>query len=53
MKIIAYLWIFLLFATTFFILIAGIIEKNVDETHPIKKWWRRNVIDVMPNDKEL
>jgi len=52
MKIIAYLWIFLLFATTFFILIAGIIEKNVDETHPIKKWWRRNVIDAMPNDEE-
>jgi len=51
MIIIAYLWIFLLFATTFFILVAGIIEKNVDDTHPIKKWWRKHIAAPDPFNK--
>ena len=50
MKIFAYIYFFLLGFTALFILVAGIIEKNFDESHPIKKWWRRNVIATYPED---
>jgi hypothetical protein len=50
MKIFAYIYFFLLGFTALFILVAGIIEKNFDESHPIKKWWRRNVIATDPED---
>jgi hypothetical protein len=33
-----------------FIIVAMIVEKNFDESHPIKKWWRRNIIDNDPED---
>jgi hypothetical protein len=36
--------------TTVFLLSAAIIEKNFDESHPVKKWWRRNVIGIYPED---
>jgi hypothetical protein len=44
MIIFAYVWLFFLIFSTLFILSAIIIEKNFDESHPVKKWWRRNVI---------
>ena len=50
MKIFAYIYFFLFGFTAVFILVAGIIEKNFDESHPIKKWWRRNVIATDPED---
>jgi hypothetical protein len=50
MKIFAYIYFFLLGFTALFILVAGIIEKNLDESNPIKKWWRRNVIGTDPED---
>jgi hypothetical protein len=52
MKIFAYIYFFLLGFTALFILVAGIIEKNLDESHPIKKWWRRNVIATDPEDSK-
>jgi hypothetical protein len=52
MKIFAYIYFFLLGFTALFILVAGIIEKNFDESHPIKKWWRRNVIATDPEDSK-
>lgn len=53
MIIFAYIWIVLLFTTVIFILVAGFIEKNFDEEHPVKKWWRRNVIGIAPNDIDI
>ena len=44
MIIFAYVWILFLLLTTLFIVVAGVVEKNYDECHPVKKWWRRNVI---------
>jgi hypothetical protein len=51
MIIIAYIWIFFLILSTVFIISAVAIDKNFDESHPIKKWWRANVIDWDPNEK--
>jgi hypothetical protein len=50
MIILVYIWILFLVMTTVFLLFAAIIEKNFDESHPVKKWWRRNVIGIYPED---
>jgi hypothetical protein len=51
MIIFAYMWIIGLLLKTLFIVVAVIVEKNFDESHPIMKWWRRNVIGPDPQDK--
>ncbi len=51
MIIFAYVWILFLLLTTLFIVVAGVVEKNYDECHPVKKWWRRNVIGWDPEQK--
>jgi hypothetical protein len=51
MMIFAYIWFFFLIFTTLFIISSVVIEKNFDESHPVKKWWRANVIDWDPNEK--
>jgi hypothetical protein len=33
-----------------FLVVGMIVEKNLDESHPVKKWWRRNIIDTDPED---
>jgi hypothetical protein len=50
MIIIAYLFIFFLITFSTFLIVAIVIEKNFDESHPVKKWWRRNVIAPDPED---
>ena len=51
MIIIAYMWIFFLIFGSLFIIGALLIEKNFEESHPVKKWWRANIIDWDPNEK--
>lgn len=48
MIIFAYLWFFFLVFTAVFFIGSCIVEKNFDECHPVKKWWRRNVIGWDP-----
>ena len=50
MIIFAYVWVGMIILTALFLVIAGIVEKNFDETHPVKQWWRRNVIGFYPED---
>lgn len=52
MTIFAYIYLFFLGLTAIFILVAGIIENNFDESHPVKKWWRRNFIAPDPEDEK-
>jgi hypothetical protein len=40
-----------LIITTLFIIVAVIIEKNFDETHPVKKWWRKHIIAPDPYEE--
>lgn len=51
MIIIGYLWILSLFLMTGFMVTDLIVEKNFDESHPIKKWWRKHIIAFDPYDK--
>lgn len=52
MIILAYVWVGMMILTALFLVTAGIVEKNFDETNPIKKWWRRNVIAPDPEDSK-
>ena len=52
MIIFAYVWVGMIILSALFLVIAGIVEKNFDETHPVKKWWRRNVIGFYPEDSK-
>lgn len=39
--------------TAVFIGIAVFIEKKYDESHPVKKWWRKHVIGKVPPNMDL
>lgn len=53
MIIFAYIWVFLMFSTVVFFIVAGVIEKNFDESHSVKKWWRKHVIAEAPKDIDI
>jgi len=46
----AYLYLLCLISTATFIIVAIIVEKIFDESHPVKKWWRKHVIGIYPDD---
>ena len=46
----AYLYLICLLSIGTFIVVAIVVEKNFDEDHPVKKWWRTNVIGIDPDD---
>jgi hypothetical protein len=50
MIILAYLGILSIVVMSTFLIVALIVEKNFDESHSVKKWWRRNVIAPDPED---
>ena len=50
MIILAYLGILSILVMSTFLIVALIVEKNFDESHPVKKWWRRNVVAPDPED---
>jgi hypothetical protein len=50
MIIIAYIWIFCICLLALTTIVALVVEKNFAETHPIKKWWRRNIVAPFPED---
>jgi hypothetical protein len=50
MIILAYLGILSIVVMSTFLIVALIVEKNFDESHPVKKWWRRNVVAPDPED---
>lgn len=53
MIIFAYIWVTLLIITILFFIVAGFIEKNFDESHPVKKWWRKHVVAEAPKDIDI
>jgi hypothetical protein len=53
MIIFFYIWVTLLIITVVFFIFAGFIEKNFDENHPVKKWWRKHVVAEAPKDIDI
>ena len=45
MIIIAYLFVASIVTFTLLFIIGISIEKNLNDSHPIKKWWKNNIID--------
>lgn len=46
-------WGFLLLTTVVFFIASEIIEDNLDENHPVKKWWRKHLVDKAPDDMDI
>lgn len=46
----AYLYLICILSISTFIVVAIIVEKNFDESHPVKIWWRKHVIGIAPDD---
>ena len=53
MEWMAFIYLFLLSFTAIFIIVAIIVENNVSEDKPFKKWWRKHIIGIYPEDKDL
>lgn len=53
MKIFAYIYLIMFFSTALFFIIAGLVEKNIPEDKPFKKWWRKHIIGIAPNDVDI
>ena len=47
--IIVVYFVFFVFTTLFFVL-GVLIEKQLDNCNPIKKWWRKHIIDYDPRE---
>ncbi len=52
LKLIGTVWLFLLVIWAIFIILGVFIENNVDEKHPIKKWWRKHILAPDPDDND-
>jgi hypothetical protein len=50
LKMLGIVWIGLLFIFVVGIIFGAIIEKNFEESHPLKKWWRRHILAPDPDD---
>lgn len=50
LKMLLWVWFVLIIISGIFFFVGVIIEKNFDESHPIKKWWRRHFVAPDPDD---
>ena len=46
-----YIYLVCVVLCTICIFIGVFIEKKYDESHPVKKWWRRHVVGLDPEQK--
>lgn len=51
LKILGWAWIFCLLIFIVGVIAGALIENRLNENHPIKKWWRKHVLDYDPEDK--
>ena len=52
LKLLLWVWFVLIIIGAIFFLVGALIEKNFDESHPVKKWWRRHIVAPDPYDNE-
>ena len=53
MSIIAYLYLGCFIFTGLFVFVAVIIENYVKEDSKLKKWWRKRIIGIAPDDIDI
>lgn len=52
LKLVGLVWIFLIVLFAVCVSIGVFIEKNFEESHPVKKWWRKHIIADDPYDND-
>ena len=50
LKLVGIVWLCLLFLTCLGMVVGVIIERKFNESHPIKKWWRKHILAPDPDD---
>jgi hypothetical protein len=50
LKLVGLVWFFLFLTLVLGFIVGIIIEKSFEETHPIKKWWRKHLVAPDPED---
>lgn len=53
MKILGYIYFILLAVSALFFIVGVIIERNFEESHPVKKLWRKHVVAPAPKDIDI
>lgn len=51
MDLILYIYLTCLGFCLICLLLGFLIEKKYDESHPVKKWWRKHIVGLDPNQK--
>jgi hypothetical protein len=51
MDMIIKIYLGLLISLVLFFVVGGYIEKNFDESHRVKKWWRKHLVGLDPERK--
>ena len=51
LNFLAYAYIISLILFVLFVLVFYIFEKKIDGSKPIKKWWRKHVVGLDPEDE--
>jgi len=50
MKILAYIYLSSLITFALIFILTPLIEKNLENCNPLKKWWRKHIIDYDPSE---
>lgn len=51
LKFLGWVWILMLVISVIGFLFGIYVENYVSDDNPVKKWWRKNIVDVDPDDK--
>lgn len=52
-KLLAYVWLFLMGLTAFGIIFGYFVENNLSENTRLKKWWRKHIAAPDPHDENI
>ena len=52
LKLLALVWLILIVIGALFFIVGFFIEKKFDESHAVKKWWRRHIVAPDPYDND-
>lgn len=50
-SVFVYIWVSLVLFGILSFLIIYFVEKNVPDTHAFKKWWRKHIMDIHPDER--
>ena len=53
LKLLGWVWLIMLGISVIGFLFGIVVENYVPDDNPIKKWWRKNIVDADPEDENI